>query len=68
MQCTSGKALTPAEILSMDWLADNVIGSIPAAEDMKPEALPFVELQGIHSIKAPDASEICWTDPSFDGE
>ena len=67
VRCTSGKALTPAEILSMDWLADNVIGSIPTVEDMKPEALPFVELQGIHSIKAPDASEICWTEPAFDG-
>ena len=35
---------------------------------MKPEAQPFVELQGIHSIKAPDASEICWTEPSNEGE
>lgn len=68
LRCSSGKALTPAEIISMDWLADNVIGSIPSAEDMKPEALPFVEIQGIHSVKAPDTSEICWTDPSSDGE
>ena len=65
---TSGKALTPAEIIAMDWLADNVIGEIPAADALKPEALPFVELQGIHSMKAPDTSEICWTEPSSDGE
>lgn len=68
LRCSSGKALTPAEIISMDWLADNVIGSIPTAEQMKPEALAFVEIQGIHSIKAPDTSEICWTDPTSDGE
>ena len=68
LRCTSGSALTPAEIISMDWLADSVIGTIPSAGDMKPEAQPFVELQGIHSIKAPDISEICWTEPSNDGE
>ena len=68
LRCSSGKTMTPAEIISMDWLADNVIGTIPTAGEMKPEALPFVELQGIHSIKAPDTSEICWTDPSSDGE
>ena len=68
LRCTPGSTLTPAEIISMDWLADSVIGSIPSAEEMKPEALPFVEMQGIHSIKAPDASDICWTDPAKDGD
>lgn len=52
----------------MDWLADNVVGTIPTLEDMKPEARPFVEVQGIHSIKAPDISEIRWTNPATDGE
>ena len=68
MRCTAGKSLTPAEIIAMDYLADNVIGSIPSVEEMKPEAVSFVEMQGIHSIKAPDASEICWTEPSTDRE
>lgn len=68
LRCTSGKALTPAEIISMDWLADNVVGRIPTLAEMKPEAHAFVEMQGIHSIKAPDTSEICWTDPASDGE
>ena len=63
VRCTDGSTLTPADIISMDWLADNVVGSIPGLEDMKPEAAPFVRIQGIHSIKAPDASEICWTRP-----
>lgn len=68
LRCGPGSALTPAEIVSMDWLADNVIGTIPTLDQMKPEAIPFVEMQGIHSIKAPDTSEICWTEPTFDGE
>ncbi len=68
IRCTTGKSLTPAEIIAMDYLADNVIGSIPTVEEMKPEAVSFVEMQGIHSIKAPDTSEICWTEPSADHE
>ena len=52
----------------MDYLADNVIGEIPSIEEMKPETLPFVQLQGLKCIKAPDASEICWTDSSNEGE
>ena len=68
MRCTSGKSLTPAEIIAMDYLADNVIGEIPSIEEMKPETLPFVQLQGLKCIKAPDASEICWTEPSNEGE
>lgn len=62
-RCMSGKALTPAEIIAMDWLTENVIGDIPPTEKLRREALPFVELQGLNSIKPPDTSEICWTDP-----
>ena len=67
-RCPSGGELTPAEIISMDWLADNVIGYIPRLEEMKPEAHTFVAAQGIHSIKAPDTSEIRWTDPTNEEE
>jgi len=68
VRCSSGKAMTPAEIIAMDWLADNIVGAIPTAAELRPEALPFVERQGIHSMKAPDTSEICWTYPANDGE
>lgn len=67
-RCAPDCELTPAEIIGMDWLADNVIGRIPTLEEMKPEAHAFVEVQGIHSIKAPETSEIGWTNPSTDGE
>lgn len=67
-RCSTGKSLTPAEIVSMDWLCDNVEGIIPTLDDMRPEARAFVEKQGIHNIKAPDTSEICWTETPTDGE
>ena len=62
--CSSGKELTPAEIISMDWLCDNIEGYIPSLAEMRPDARAFVEKQGIHSINAPDISEIRWTDPT----
>lgn len=34
------------QIVKMDWLLDNVEGSIPAFGDLKDEALPLVMLQG----------------------
>lgn len=67
-RCAPECELTPAEIIGMDWLADNVVGRIPTLDEMKPEARAFVEVQGIHSIKAPETSEIGWTSPSTDGE
>ncbi|MBE5807162.1 MAG: BMP family ABC transporter substrate-binding protein [Clostridiales bacterium] len=63
VRCTTGDALTPAEIIAMDYLCDNVVGTIPGLEDMKPEAQAFVRMQGVKAVKAPDASEICWTEP-----
>lgn len=41
------KSLSPEEIMSMDWLAENVIGSIPKKEDMKEHAAPVVDQQGV---------------------
>lgn len=41
------RSLSPEEIMSMDWLAENVIGSIPKKEDMKEHATPVIEQQGV---------------------
>ncbi len=38
---------SPQEILTMDWLAENVVGSIPAFEDLIDVAKPLVRLQGL---------------------
>ena len=39
--------LTPEEIINMDWLAENVIGNIPAQEELKEQAEPLISQQGI---------------------
>ena len=44
---TEGCNLTPEEIVCMDWLAGNVIGEIPPAEEFKTEAQPMISLQGV---------------------
>ena len=38
---------TPQEILTMDWLAENVDGAIPAFDDLIDAAKPMVRLQGV---------------------
>lgn len=40
---------SPDEIMTMDWLADNVIGEIPDISQLKEEAKPVVLMQGIIS-------------------
>ena len=38
---------SPQEILTMNWLAENVVGAIPAFEDLIDAAKPLVRLQGL---------------------
>lgn len=40
-------SFSPDEIITMDWLADNVIGSIPDINQLKEEAKPVVLMQGL---------------------
>lgn len=42
-----GQSLSPEEIVTMNWLMDNVEGSIPAIEALVEEAKPMVLLQGL---------------------
>ncbi len=41
------RILAPEEIMTMDWLAENVIGSIPGKEELKEQAEPVIKQQGI---------------------
>ena len=41
------RELTPDEIVTMDWLAENIIGSIPKKEELQEHAKPVVSQQGI---------------------
>ncbi|MGN0494784.1 MAG: BMP family ABC transporter substrate-binding protein [Lachnospiraceae bacterium] len=47
LRLKENELLRPEEILTMDWLADNVIGSIPSMDDLKDSAKPVVELRGL---------------------
>ena len=59
------ESLTPARVLAMNWLVDNVIGSIPDIESLRPEAQPLVRLQGLGVMERPDAGAFNWTDGSY---
>ena len=41
------RSLSPEEIMTMDWLAENVIGSIPKMEELKEQAEPVIKQQGV---------------------
>ena len=44
--CPEGEILTPTEIVTMDWLVDNVIGRIPEPEELTEEARAIVQIHG----------------------
>ena len=41
--------LSPEEIVKMDWLAENIIGSIPQAEELTEKAMPVISQQGLQN-------------------
>ena len=43
--------LTAEEIVTMDWLAENVIGSIPKKDELQEAARPVVKQQGVKTSK-----------------
>lgn len=49
---------TPEELIHMDWLAENVIGSIPPYEELLPHAQPLVRELGIYRDKLPTDKEV----------
>lgn len=44
-------SLSPEEIMSMDWLAENVIGTIPRMEELTEQAQPVLNQQGVQAVK-----------------
>ncbi len=62
VRCKENEALTPADILTMDWLVHNVEGSIPSLSEVRPEARALVELQGIREIRKPDVNNFSWNE------
>ena len=47
VQDDPNRVMLPEEIMTMDWLAENVIGSIPKKEELKEQAEPVIKQQGI---------------------
>ena len=45
------------ELLRMDWLCDNISGSIPEYEDVLPFAQPLVRALGLHRERIPVQKE-----------
>ncbi len=50
-------SFTPWELLHMDWLCENVEGSIPEFEQLEPFAQPIVRALGIYRDKIPAEQE-----------
>ena len=60
LRCDADRRLTPAEILCMDYLADNIVGTLPGTEELIESARPLVRLQGIHGELKPQLSAFSW--------
>ena len=60
LRCEADRRLTPAEVLCMDYLVDNIIGSFPSEQELIESARPLVRLQGIHGELMPELSSFSW--------
>ena len=49
--------LTPEEIMFMDWLCDNVEGSIPEFDQLLPSSQEMVRVLGVYRDKIPPETE-----------
>ena len=60
LRCEADRRLTPAEILCMDYLVDNIVGSFPGESELIESARPLVRLQGIRGELTPELSSFSW--------
>ncbi len=60
LRCEGDRRLTPAEIMCMDYLVDNIVGFLPKEEELIESARPLVRLQGIHGELTPELSAFSW--------
>lgn len=51
IQKESWKSLSPEEVVTMEWLAENVIGEIPKRQELKKRSEPLVQQQGVEKTK-----------------
>ena len=48
IRCKEGESLQPEDILTMNWLAENVVGRIPKFEELTEEAQVLSNFQGVY--------------------
>ncbi len=48
IRCSETDIIKPEDIMEMDWLSDNVIGTIPTIDNLKDSAQPVVQLRGLN--------------------
>lgn len=51
VQDKPNQSMLPEEIMTMDWLAENVVGSIPKKEELTETAAPVIKQQGVTAGK-----------------
>ena len=49
IRCDETDFIKPEDIMTMDWLVDNVVGSIPNIDDLTDNAKPVVQLRGLQN-------------------
>ena len=47
IRCREGERLRSEDIVTMNWLAENVVGRVPDLEELNDEARERMQLQGI---------------------
>ncbi|MBT9779223.1 BMP family ABC transporter substrate-binding protein [Clostridium sp. MCC353] len=57
VQCGEDESLSPEEIITMNWLADNVVGRIPEFDELTEAAQALVKLQGVKVEETTDTEE-----------
>ena len=52
-----GELLPTDDIITMDWLVDNVDGYIPSMDELKEKARPIVEIKGVKKMSNEDTND-----------
>lgn len=58
VRCREMDIIKPEEIMTMDWLTENVIGTIPSIDDLVEDAQPVVMLRGLHTTNDKGGSSL----------
>ena len=49
VQKNADAVMDPEEIITMDWLAENVVGSIPTRKELTEQAKPVTQQSGLEN-------------------